>query len=95
MNQKLKNGDRYVMAKMYYRDPKTNQDFTVIRTWPCKDDTDAEQIVKYYGMKTGAYTAECVMEVYDEEIIRKRIEEAKEIAAKENQTASEAQECAV
>lgn len=60
---------KIVIAKLTYRDPKTNKEFIVQRGWPCKDQTDAEYIVKYYGMKTGALSAECVMEeVTDEEI---------------------------
>ncbi len=60
---------KIVIAKFHYRDPTTGKDYHVQRGWPCKDQQDAEHIVKYYGMKTGAYDAQCVMEeVTDEEI---------------------------
>ena len=60
---------KIVIAKFTYRDPKTGKEFTVQRGWPCKDQKDAEYTVKYYGMKTGAFEAQCVMEeVTDEEI---------------------------
>jgi hypothetical protein len=95
MNQKIQNGELYVMAKLYYHQPNKNTDFTVIRTWPCKDADDAEIIVKYHGYKTGAYNAECVMEIYNEEVIRQRIAEAKEIAEKAHKEKSSKKECAV
>lgn len=59
---------KIVLAEFTYRDPKTGKEFTVQRGWPCKDQQDAELTIKYYGMKTGALGAECVMEeVSDEE----------------------------
>ena len=58
-----------VMARLKYRDPQSGKEFTVDRGWPCKNQLDAELIVKYYGMKTGALDAECKMEgVANEEI---------------------------
>ncbi len=60
---------KIVIAKYTYRNPKTGEEFTVQRGWPCKDQEDAEQTVKYYGQKTGALSAQCVMEeVTNEEI---------------------------
>lgn len=60
---------KIVIAKFTHRNPKTGKEFTVQKGWPCKDQKDAEHIVKYYGMKTGALEAQCVMEeVSDEEI---------------------------
>lgn len=60
---------KIVMAKFTHRDPKTKKEFVVQRGWPCKDKTDAEHIVKYHGFKTGALSAECVIEeISDEEI---------------------------
>jgi len=60
---------KIVIAELSYLNPKTGEEYTVQRGWPCKDKQDAEHIVKYYGMKTGAYDAKCVMEeVTDEEI---------------------------
>lgn len=60
---------KIVIAKFIHRDPKSGKEFTVQKGWPCKDQTDAGHIVKYYGMKTGALEAHCVMEeVSDEEI---------------------------
>jgi len=93
--QNLKNGELYVQAKFDYIWPKTKQLYHVVRAWPCRDQDDAQRIVRYYGLKTGSYNAECIMEVYDEEIIRKRIAEAKEIAAKENSEKSSTQERSV
>jgi hypothetical protein len=51
-----------VMANFKYRDPQTGKEFIVPTGWPCKDQQDAELTVKYYGMKTGALSAECKME---------------------------------
>jgi hypothetical protein len=51
-----------VIAKFRYRNPHNGEEFTVPRGWPCKDQADAEHTVKYYGMKTGALSAECMME---------------------------------
>ena len=60
---------KIVIAKFTYRDPKTGKEFSVQKGWPCKSQQDAEHTVKYYGMKTGAFEAQCVMEeVSDEEI---------------------------
>lgn len=47
--------NQIVIARFTYTDPKTHQDFTVDRGWPCKDAADAEIIVKYHANKTGAY----------------------------------------
>ncbi len=58
-----------VMAKFKYRNPKTGKEFIVPRGWPCRNEQDAQLTAKYYGMKTGALSAECVMEeVTNEEI---------------------------
>lgn len=52
-----------------YRNPKTGDTYTVQRGWPCKDQKDAELTIKYYGMKTGALEAHCVIEdITNEEI---------------------------
>jgi hypothetical protein len=51
-----------VIAKFRYRNPQSGDEFIVERSWPCKDQTDAERSVKYHGQKTGALSAECVME---------------------------------
>ena len=60
---------KIVIAQLLYHNPKTGEEYTVQRAWPCKDEADAELIVKYYGMKTGAFNAKCVMEeISDEEI---------------------------
>ncbi len=60
---------KIVIAKYTYRNPGNGEEFIVQRGWPCKDQSDAEHIVKYYGMKTGALSAQCVMEeVTNEEI---------------------------
>lgn len=60
---------KIVIAKYTYRNPSNGEEFIVQRGWPCKDQADAELTVKYYGMKTGALSAQCVMEeVTDEEI---------------------------
>lgn len=60
---------KIVIAQFLYCDPRTDKEYTVQRGWPCKDEQDANRIVKYYGMKTGAFQAQCVMEeVSDEEI---------------------------
>ena len=61
---------KIVIAELSYRDPKTNKEYSVQRYWPCKDQQDAENIVKYYGMKTGAYDAKCVMEDMTNEEIK-------------------------
>lgn len=61
---------KIVIAKFTHRDPKTGKEFTVQKGWPCKDQKDAEHIVKYYGMKTGALGAECVMEEVNNEEIK-------------------------
>ena len=66
MNQKT---NLMVLARFHYVNPRTQQEYSVDRGWPCKDKTDAENIVKYYGMKTGSYSAECnLQEFTDEEI---------------------------
>jgi hypothetical protein len=60
---------KIMIAELSYRNPKTGEEYTVQRSWPCKSLEDAELIVKYYGMKSGAYDAKCVMEeMTDEEI---------------------------
>jgi hypothetical protein len=59
-----------VIAEFTYRDPKTNKEFAVQRSWPCKDQQDAERIVKYYGMKTGAFNAKCFIEEASNEEIK-------------------------
>ena len=60
---------KIVIAELSYRNPSNSEEYTVQRGWPCKDEADAELIVKYYGMKTGSYGAKCVMEeVTNEEI---------------------------
>lgn len=60
---------KIVIAKFIHRDPKSGKEFHVQKGWPCADQKDAEQIIKYYGMKTGALEAQCVIEeVSDEEI---------------------------
>ena len=61
---------KIVIAKFTYRDPKTNKEFNVEKHWPCKDKEDAEHIVKFYGYKTGAYDAQCVMEEVNNEEIK-------------------------
>ena len=61
---------KIVIAKLTYRDPRTGKEFHVQRTWPCKDQQDAERIVKYYGMKSGAFEAQCVMEEVNNEEIK-------------------------
>lgn len=61
---------KIVIAKFTYRDPKTAKEFTVQKGWPCKDKEDAEHIVKFYGYKTGAYDAQCVMEEVNNEEIK-------------------------
>ena len=61
---------KIVIAKFTYRDPKTGKEFHVQRSWPCKDQQDAERIVKYYGMKSGAFDAQCVMEEVNNEEIK-------------------------
>lgn len=53
---------KIVLCELEYMDPSTGKSFTVQRAWPCKDQTDAENIVKYYGMKTGAYNAKVKIE---------------------------------
>lgn len=59
---------KMVIAKFLYRDPKAGKEFIVPRGWPCRDQQDAELTVKYYGMKTGALSAECkIEEVTNEE----------------------------
>jgi hypothetical protein len=58
---------KIVIAKFLYRNPQSGEDFTVERSWPCKDQTDAESSVKYHGQKTGALSAECKIEVMDNE----------------------------
>ncbi len=58
-----------VLARFSYVDPKTEKEFTVDYGWPCKDQQDAELIVKYHGHKTGSYGAQCkIEEIKDEEI---------------------------
>jgi len=60
---------KIVIAKFTYHDPKTGEEYHVQRGWPCKDQEDAERTVKYYGMKSGAFNAQCIIEdVTDEEI---------------------------
>jgi hypothetical protein len=61
---------KIVIAQLLYRNPKSGEEYTVQRHWPCKSQTDAEHIVKYYGMKTGALTAKCVMEELTNEEIK-------------------------
>ena len=56
-----------VIAKFRYRNPQNGEEFTVPCGWPCKDQADAEHTVKYYGMKTGALSAECKMEEVNNE----------------------------
>ena len=53
-----------------YKNPKTNEFYSVQRGWPCKDEADAELTVRYYGMKTGALEAHCVIEEIDNEEIK-------------------------
>lgn len=60
---------KIVLATFQYCDPRTGRQFTVQEGWPCASNADAEQIVKYWGMKTGALSAQCKLEEYtDEEI---------------------------
>jgi|688.fasta_scaffold1747992_2 hypothetical protein len=59
-----------VIAKLTYKNPKTGELYTVNRGWPCKDEQDAQLTVKYYGMKTGALSADCVMEELNNEEIK-------------------------
>lgn len=60
---------KIVIAQFTHRNPKNGEEYTVQRAWTCEDQADAERIIKYYGMKTGALSAKCVMEeVSDEEI---------------------------
>ena len=53
---------KMVIAQFRYRDPTSGKEFIVPTGLPCKDQQDAELSVKYYGMKTGALSAECKME---------------------------------
>lgn len=70
-----------VMANFKYRDPQTGKEFIVPTGWPCKDQSDAELTVRYYGMKTGALSAECKMEEVTNEESK---QSATSIAAKES-----------
>ena len=67
MNQKT---NLMVLARFHYVNPRTKEEYNVVRGWPCKDQTDAENIVKYYGMKTGSYSAECNLEEFTNEEIK-------------------------
>ena len=58
---------KIVLCEFEYADPKTGKPYTVQRAWPCRDATDAELTVKYYGMKTGAFNAKIRMEDIDHE----------------------------
>ena len=61
---------KIVIAKFTYRNPVNSEEYTVQRHWPCKSQEDAEHTVKYYGMKTGALSAQCVMEEFTDEEIK-------------------------
>lgn len=54
--------NKIVLAQFEYTDPTTGKDYIVQRGWPCDDQKDAERIVKYYGMKTGAFNAKVKIE---------------------------------
>ena len=60
--KRINHVQQIVIAEFTHRDPKTGKEYTVQRGWPCKDKQDAEHIVRYHGMKTGALDAKCVME---------------------------------
>lgn len=76
--------NKIVMAKFTYRDPKLDKQFSVEKAWPCANEQDAENIVKYHGMKTGAIQANCVIEEYTNEEIKQA---TSSIAAKETNQA--------
>lgn len=60
---------KILLAKFNYRDPKTGKEYSTQRGWPCASEEDAQNTVKYYGMKTGALSAECTIEeISNEEI---------------------------
>lgn len=61
---------KIVLAKITYLDPSTGKQFVVNRGWPCRDEHDAELIVRYHGFKTGAIGADCVVEEVDDEEIK-------------------------
>lgn len=43
-----------VVAQFTYRDPHSGKQFQVQKRWPCKNALDAEHIMQYHAMKTGA-----------------------------------------
>ena len=61
---------KIVIAKFTYRNPGNSEEYTVQHHWPCKSQEDAELTVKYYGMKSGALSAQCVMEEFTDEEIK-------------------------
>ncbi len=61
---------KIIIAQFEYVNPKTGEPYHVIRDWPCRDQQDAELIVKYYGMKTGSVEAQCRIEEFTDEEIK-------------------------
>jgi hypothetical protein len=59
-----------VIAKFEYYNPKTREPYYVYRGWPCKSQQDAENTVKYYGMKTGSVEAQCKLEEFTDEEVK-------------------------
>lgn len=51
-----------VIAQFEYLHPVTHEPYHVQRSWPCRDQQDAELTVRYYGMKTGSVEARCQLQ---------------------------------